>query len=60
MSNASMRQALVKVHRYVGLALAPFIIIIIIIIAATGSIITFFGQNGPQPVISSLDQASER
>lgn len=40
MSNAaSMRQALLKVHRYVGLALAP----LIVIIAATGSIITFYG-----------------
>jgi uncharacterized iron-regulated membrane protein len=37
---ASMRQVLVKLHRYVGLALAPFIIII----AATGSIITFYDE----------------
>lgn len=35
-----MRQVLVIVHRYVGLALAPFIIII----ATTGSIITFYDE----------------
>jgi uncharacterized iron-regulated membrane protein len=41
LSNAtSVRQVLVKVHRYVGLALAPFIIII----AATGSVITFYDE----------------
>jgi uncharacterized iron-regulated membrane protein len=41
MSNATaVRQVMVKVHRYVGLALAPFIIII----AATGSIITFYDE----------------
>jgi uncharacterized iron-regulated membrane protein len=37
---AAVRQVLVKVHRYVGLALALFIIII----AATGSIITFYDE----------------
>lgn len=40
-SNANAaRQLLVKVHRYVGLALAPFIIII----ATTGSIIAFYDE----------------
>jgi len=37
---SSVRQLLVKVHRYVGLALALFLIII----AATGSVITFYTE----------------
>lgn len=36
----SMRQTLLKWHRYLGLALAPFLIII----AATGSIIAFYDE----------------
>ncbi|MDY6946771.1 MAG: PepSY-associated TM helix domain-containing protein [Pseudomonadota bacterium] len=41
MSSANVvRQLLVKVHRYVGLTLAPFIIVI----AATGSIIAFYDE----------------
>lgn len=40
MSSTTFRQAMVKVHRYVGLALAP----IIILIAATGSVIAFYDE----------------
>lgn len=59
MSNAtSMRQVLVKVHRYVGLALAPFIIVI----AATGSVITFYDElermvNSQQRVVEPQETA---
>ncbi len=38
MSSRTVRQVMVKLHRYVGLALAPFIILI----AATGSILAFY------------------
>lgn len=53
-----MRQVLVKVHRYIGLALAPFIIII----AATGSIVTFYDElertvNSQQRVVQPREQA---
>lgn len=41
MSNAaSLRQLLVKIHRYVGLALAPFLLVI----AITGSIIPYYDE----------------
>src|SRR6185295_1229120 len=41
MSNAaSLRQLLVKVHRYIGLTLAPFLIVI----AVTGSIIPYYDE----------------
>lgn len=40
MSNPAVRRALVKVHRYVGLSIALFIVII----GATGSIIAFYDE----------------